>query len=89
MENKLLKIITNESEQLSVKNKIRLVFVYKYAIKNKLVTPLKDGAIYIAENQVEDTFLRLVVETKKDEPSVTPMNIKYSKLTTGFRADNK
>ena len=29
------------------------------------------------------------IETKKDEPSVTPMNIKYSKLTTGFRADNK
>ena len=68
MENKLLKIITNESEQLSVKNKIRLIFVYKYAIKNKLVAPSKDGAIYIAENQVEDTFLRLAVESKKDEP---------------------
>ena len=39
MENKLLKIITNESEQMTIKNKIRLVFVYKYAIKNKLVSP--------------------------------------------------
>ena len=26
-------------------------------------------------------------ETK--EASVTPLNVKYSKLTTGFRADNK
>lgn len=67
MENKLLKILTSESETLTNKNKLRLIFVYKYAIKNKLVIPSEDGAIYIAENQVEDTFLRLVIESKKDE----------------------
>lgn len=68
MEDKLLKIITNESTALAIRNKIRLVFVYKYAVKNKLVTPTEDGAIYIAENQIEDTFLRLVIESEKDEP---------------------
>lgn len=68
MENKLLEIVTNESAALSIKNKIRLVFVYKYAIENKLVTPTEDGAIYIAENQSENAFLRLVIESKKDEP---------------------
>jgi len=67
MENKLLKIFVNESAALSIKNKIRLVFVYKYAIENKLVTPTEDGAIYIAENQFENTFLRLVFDSKKDE----------------------
>ena len=67
MENKLLKILTSESDTLTNKNKLRLIFVYKYAIKNKLVTPSEDGAIYIAENQVEDTFLRLVIESKKDD----------------------
>lgn len=67
MENKLLKILKDESKTIADKNKLKLIFVYKYAIKNKLVIPNKDGAIYIAENQIEDTFLRLVVETKKDE----------------------
>lgn len=67
MDDKLLNIVANESAGLTIKNKIRLVFVYKYAIKNKLVTPTEDGAIYIAENQVENTFLRLVIESKKDE----------------------
>ena len=56
MKNELSKILTNESETLFVKNKSRLIFVYKYAIKNNLVTPSEDGAIYIAENQFEDTF---------------------------------
>ncbi len=68
MENKLKEIVVNESAALSIKNKIRLVFVYKYAIKNKLVTPTEDGAIYIAENQIENAFLRLVIESKNDEP---------------------
>lgn len=68
MENKLIEIIANESAALSFKNKIRLAFVYKYAIENKLVTPTEDGAIYIAENQFENAFLRLVIEFKKDEP---------------------
>ena len=67
MENKLLKILTNESKTITDKNKLRLVFVYKYAIKNKLVTPNKDGAIYIAENQAEDTYLRILVESKIDD----------------------
>lgn len=67
MENKLIEIIANESAALSIKNKIRLTFVYKYAIKNKLVTPSEDGAIYIAENQIENAFLRLVIESKSDE----------------------
>lgn len=67
MENKLLKILTNESETLANKNKLRLIFVYKYAIKNKLVTPNKDGSIYIAENQVEDTYLRITIESKVDD----------------------
>lgn len=68
MDNDLLEIITNESAALSIKNKIRLVFVYKCAIENKLVTPTEDGAIYIAENQFESTFLRLVIDSKDDEP---------------------
>lgn len=67
MENKLLKILISESDTLTNKNKLRLIFVYKYAIKNKLVISSEDGAIYIAENQVEDTFLRLVIESKKDD----------------------
>ena len=67
MENKLLNILTNESKTITDKNKLRLVFVYKYAIKNKLVTPNKDGAIYIAENQAEDTYLRIIVESKIDD----------------------
>ena len=67
MENKLLNILTNESKTITDKNKLRLVFVYKYAIKNKLVTPNKDGAIYIAENQVEDIYLRLMIDSKKDD----------------------
>ena len=67
MENKLLKILTNESESLANKNKLRLIFVYKYAIKNKLVTPNADGAIYIAENQVEDTYLRIIIESDTDD----------------------
>ena len=67
MENKLLNILTNESKTITDKNKSRLVFVYKYAIKNKLVTPNKDGAIYIAENQAEDTYLRIIVESKIDD----------------------
>jgi len=67
MENKLIEIIANESAALSIKNKIRLAFVYKYAIKNKLVTPTEDGAIYIAENQIENAFLRLVIESKSNE----------------------
>lgn len=68
MDNDLLEIITNESGALSIKNKIRLVFVYKCAIKNKLVTPTEDGAIYIAENKLESVFLRLVIKSKNDEP---------------------
>lgn len=67
MENKLFKILINESEILTNKNKLRFIFVYKYAIKNKLVTPNKDGAIYIAENQAEDTYLRIIVESKIDD----------------------
>lgn len=67
MENKLFKILINESEILANKNKLRFIFVYKYAIKNKLVTPNKDGAIYIAENQAEDTYLRIIVESKIDD----------------------
>ena len=67
MENKLFKILINESEILANKNKLRFIFVYKYAIKNKLVTPNKDGAIYIAENQTEDTYLRIIVESKIDD----------------------
>ena len=67
MENKLFKILINESEILTNKNKLRFIFVYKYAIKNKLVTPNKDGAIYIAENQTEDTYLRIIVESKIDD----------------------
>ena len=67
MENKLLNILTNESKTITDKNKLRLVFVYKCAIKNKLVTPNKDGAIYIAENQTEDTYLRIIVESKIDD----------------------
>ena len=53
MENKLLKILTNESESL--------------ANKNKLVTPSEDGAIYIAENQVEDTYLRIIINSDTDD----------------------
>lgn len=68
MENKLIEIIANESAVSSIKNKIRLAFVYKYAIENKLVTPTEDGAIYIAENQIENTFLRLAIESKSDGP---------------------
>lgn len=67
MENKLFKILINESETLANKNKLRFIFVYKYAIKNKLVTPNKDEAIYIAENQAEDTYLRIIVESKIDD----------------------
>lgn len=67
MENKLFKILINESEILANKNKLRFIFVYKYAIKNKLVTPNKDGAIYIAENRAEDTYLRIIVESKIDD----------------------
>lgn len=67
MENKLLKILTNESEILVNKNKSRLIFVYNYAIKNNLVTPSKDGAIYIAENQVENTYLRIIIESNKND----------------------
>ena len=67
MENKLFKILINESEISANKNKLRFIFVYKYAIKNKLVTPNKDGAIYIAENQAEDTYLRIIVESKIDD----------------------
>ena len=67
MENKLFKILINESEILANKNKLRIIFVYNYAIKNKLVTPNKDGAIYIAENQAEDTYLRIIVESKIDD----------------------
>lgn len=67
MENKLFKILINESETLANKNKLRFIFVYKYAIKNKLVTPNKNGAIYIAENQAEDTYLRIIVESKIDD----------------------
>ena len=66
MENKLLKILTNESESLANKNKLRLIFVYKYAIKNKLVTPSEDGSIYIAENQIEDTYLRIIIDSDTD-----------------------
>lgn len=67
MEDKLFKILINESEILANKNKLRFIFVYNYAIKNKLVTPNKDGAIYIAENQAEDTYLRIIVESKIDD----------------------
>lgn len=42
-----------------------------------------EQALKLAQEKAQD------IETKKDEQSVTPMNIKYSKLTTGFRADNK
>ena len=42
-----------------------------------------EQALKLAQEKTQD------IETKKDEQSVTPMNIKYSKLTTGFRADNK
>lgn len=67
MENKLLKILKDESKTIVDKNKLRLIFVYKYAIKNKLVIPNKDGAIYIPENQVEDIYLRLIIDSKKDD----------------------
>lgn len=67
MENKLFKILINESETLINKNRLRFIFIYKYAIKNKLVTPNKDGGIYIAENQAEDTYLRIIVESKIDD----------------------
>ena len=67
MENKLFKILINESETLINKNRLRFIFIYKYAIKNKLVTPNKDGAIYIAENRAEDTYLRIIVESKIDD----------------------
>lgn len=67
MENKLSKILTNESESLVIKNKSRLIFVYKYAIKNKIVTPSEDGAIYIAENQIEDTYLRIIIDSNTDD----------------------
>ena len=49
------------------KNKSRLIFVYKYAIKNKIVTPSEDGAIYIAENQIEDTYLRIIIDSNTDD----------------------
>ena len=42
-----------------------------------------EQALKLAQEKAQD------IETKKDEQSVTPMNIKYSKLTTGFRADSK
>lgn len=42
-----------------------------------------EQALKLAQEKTQD------IETKKDEQSVTPMNIKYSKLTTGFRADSK
>ena len=42
-----------------------------------------EQALKLAQEKTQD------IETKKDEQSVTTMNIKYSKLTTGFRADNK
>lgn len=42
-----------------------------------------EQALKLAQEKNQD------IETKKDEQSVTPMNIKYSKLTTGFRADSK
>jgi hypothetical protein len=87
MENKLLKIITNESTALTIKNIIRLIFVYKYAVKNKLVTPSEDGAIYIAENQIENTFLRLVVDSKKDE--LFDGEIKQYCFVTRFNHKNK
>lgn len=67
MENKLFNILTNESETLINKNKSRLIFVYKYAIKNKLVKPSEDGAIYIAENQIEDTYLRIIINSNSDD----------------------
>lgn len=67
MGNKLLNVLTNESNMLTIKNKLRLIFVYKYAIKNKLVTPNIDGAIYIAENQVENTFLRIIINSDTNE----------------------
>jgi hypothetical protein len=28
-------------------------------------------------------------ENKKNEPAVTPLNVQYSKLTAGFRADKQ
>lgn len=42
-----------------------------------------EQALKLAQENTQHT------ETKKDETSVTPLNVKYSKLTTGFRADNK
>ena len=67
MEDKLFNIVTDESKKLSNRNKTRLIFVYKYAIKNKLVEPNIDGSIYIAENQIEDTFLRIIIDSNSDD----------------------
>lgn len=67
--NRLLEIIKDESTMIAKKNRMRLIFVYNYAIKNKLITPTEDGAIYIAENQIESVFLRLKIDS--------PMNSEF------------
>ena len=44
-----------------------------------------EQALKLAQEQQNKTQ----TENKKDEPAVTPLNVQYSKLTAGFRADKQ